>query len=195
MSNPFEVCRHKLGPAPRVLKGAQRKTLLLKAPPWSAQDALARVTQSQQMLLEQGRVASAALVQANAQLWAPNQSDSAALALWSEDARFETDTSRLRELALEVYDLKGQELAEDDPLQPIAHYVTAESSRPLNAPLPAGWGEANARFYLSALLVWRAHLPCGFLTSTVLPMLVLPEKTDAVMILPAEFWADELKDR
>ena len=154
---------------------------------------MARVAQAQKLLLEQGRVAPGALVQANSQLWAPAMGDSAALVLWSEDARFETEPRRLLELARELYDLKNS--APSDELKPIAHFVTAEKSRPLNAPLPPDWGEVGARFYLSALLVWRAHLPTGFLTSSLLPLLVLPEKTDATLILPGQFWPDELKDR
>ena len=195
MTNAFEESRQKLGAAPRALSRAQRKELLRKAPPWSVGDALSRVTDSQRLLLEEGRIAPAALVQANSQLWAPDQSDSAALCLWSEHARFESDSRRLRELALSIFDLKDTQPEDDDPLKPIAHAVTAESSRPLNVPLPENWGEENIKFYLSALLVWRAHLPCGFLTSTILPVLVLPEKTDATMILPGQFWADALKDR
>ena len=197
MSNSFEICRHNLGAAPRVFGRAARREMVLKAPSWSASDPLGRVADAQPMLLERGRVAPAVLVQANAQLYAPGTTDSAALALWSEDARLETDLQLLRELAAQLFDYKGETPAEPvpDAMKPFANFVTKERARPLAEPLPTDWGLEGASFFLSALLVWRAHLPCGFLTSRVVPLLVLPSETKAAMILPGRFWADELKDR
>ena len=197
MPNPFEICRRNLGAAPRAFSRAQRKELILKAPAWSASDPLSRVTDAQTLLLEQGRIVPAVLVQANANLWAPREGDSAALALWSQDARLETDIATLRGLADEIYDLKGDNPKEPvpDELKTIAQFVTQEKARPLSEPLPAGWGLEGAEFFLSALLVWRAHLPVGFLTSRVLPLLVLPGQIKVAMILPGRFWSEELKDR
>ena len=203
MSNPFEACREKLGAAPRTFTRAQNKILLAKAPTWHKADLLKRVVADRPLLLERGTVAPGVLIQANSHLWSPGADDSAALALWSDDARLETDLLKLRELALELVDLKGkiperdaQAAAQIAPaMMPFARNITDEGARPLNARLPGDWGLAGANFYLSALLVWRAHLPTHYLTGRIVPMLVLPEQTDAAMILPAMFWSDELKDR
>ena len=203
MPNPFDLCRELLGPAPRVFTRAQNKILLAKAPDWHKSDPLKRVVTDRPLLLEQGRVAAGVLIQANAYLWGPGKDDSAALALWSDDARLETDLTKLRELALELHELKGKTPDKDKEaadkiapaMAPFARDITNESARPLNLKLPDDWGVQGANFYLSALLVWRAHLPTRYLTARVVPMLVLPEQTDATMILPAMFWCDELKDR
>ena len=81
---------------------------------------------------------------------------------------------------------------------PFAREITDETSSPLNMKLPAewgtNWGVAGAQFYLSALVVWRTDLPARYLTSRLIPLLVLPERTDSTMILPGLFWADALKD-
>ena len=194
--NVFDQCRELFGPAPRTWTRAHNKILLAKAPAWHKNDPLARVVKDRPLLLERGRVAAGVLIQANAYLWGAGPDDSAALALWSDDARLETELVRLRELALELGDLKGKPTEEVAPaLAPFARDITNESARPLNQKLPDDWGLAGANFYLSALLVWRAHLPTRYLTSRVVPMLVLPEETDATMILPAMFWCDALKDR
>ena len=194
--SPFDQCRELLGAAPRTWTRAQNKILLAKAPDWHKNDPLGRVVKDRPLLLERGRVAAGVLIQANAYLWGAGKDDSAALALWSDDARLETDLVRLRELALELADLKGKKTEEVAPeMAPFARDITNESARPLNLKLPDSWGLAGAHFYLSALLVWRAHLPARYLTSRVVPMLVLPEQTDAAMILPAPFWCDALKDR
>ena len=194
--NPFEQCRQRLGPAPRTFTRAQNKILLAKAPAWHKSDPLGRVVKDRPLLLERGVVAPGVLIQANAYLWGSGKEDSAALALWSDDARMETDPIRLRELALELGDLKGKPAEEIAPtLEPIARVITNESARPLNMKLPDDWGLAGAKFYLSALLVWRAHLPTRYLTSRIVPLLVLPDQTEATMMLPGMFWCDELKDR
>ena len=194
--NPFEQCRELLGPAPRTFSRAHNKVLLPKAPAWHKSDPLGRVVKDRPLLLERGVVAAGVLIQANAYLWGSGKDDSAALALWSDDARLETDLIRLRELALELGALKGKKAEEVAPeMAPFARDITNESARPLNLKLPDNWGLEGANFYLSALLVWRAHLPTHYLTSRIVPMLVLPAQTDAAMILPAMFWCDALKDR
>ena len=200
---PSTCAAKKLGPAPRTFNRAQNKILLAKAPDWHKSDPLKRVVSDRPLLLERGRIAAGVLIQANAYLWEPGQGDSAALALWSDDTRLETDLVKLRELALELADLKGKTPDKDKEaadkiapmMAPFARDITNESARPLNLKLPDSWGLQGANFYLSALLVWRAHLPTRYLTGRVVPMLVLPEQTDATMILPAMFWCDELKDR
>ena len=194
--NPFEQCRELFGPAPRTFSRAQNKILLHKAPAWHKSDPLGRVVKDRPLLLQRGRVAPGVLIQANRNLWGGGKDDSAALALWSDDARVETDAVRLRELALELADLKGKPTNEIAPeLAPFARDITNDNARPLNMKLPEDWGLAGAGFYLSALLVWRVHLPTRYLTSRIVPMLVLPEQTDAAMILPGIFWSDALKDR
>ena len=194
--NAFDQCRELFGAAPRVWTRAQNKVLLSRAPAWHKNDPLGRVVKDRPLLLQHGRVAPGVLIQANAYLWGMGAEDSAALALWSDDTRLETELVRLRELALELGDLKGKPNEEVAPaLAPFARDITNESARPLNMKLPDDWGLAGANFYLSALLVWRAHLPARYLTSRVVPMLVLPEQTAATMILPAMFWCDALKDR
>ena len=198
MSNPYAICREKLGAAPRTFARAQKKILAAKTPPWSKTDALGCVVRDRELLLREGRIAPGVLVQANQTLWQMGENTSAAIALWTEDARLETDMRCLRELALELKSFKGlspETVKQRAPeMVPFAREITDETSSPLNMKLPADWGMAGAQFYMSALLVWRTDLPARYLTSRLIPLLVLPERTNSTLILPGLFWADALKD-
>ena len=69
MSNPYVICREKLGAAPRVFSRAQKKILVAKTPTWSKTDALGCVVRDRELLLREGRIAPGVLVQANRTLW------------------------------------------------------------------------------------------------------------------------------
>jgi len=39
-----------------------------------------------------------------------------------------------------------------------------------------------------------SHLPAGHLASGFFPLLICPEKTEAVMVLPCPYWPEELRE-
>ncbi len=112
--------------------------------------------------------------------------------VWSRDSHFEEHTDELALLAREVGELTNTSPA--DKNAEVARFVTEEMSRPQSVALPLTLSEQREVF-LSALIVWRAHLPFGFLRGTLLPLLVMPGETRATLIVPGRFWGDALKNR
>ena len=47
--------------------------------------------------------------------------------------------------------------------------------------------------YLTTCLIQPSHLPGGHLATGYFPLVICPEKTDAVMIVPAWFWPREAR--
>lgn len=193
MSNPFEICRHNLGEPPRHFSRARLRKLLLKAPQWSANSPLHVVAGEQKLLLEKGNVVHAAVVSSSVHLTEPGTSDAIALVLWTLDPHLENDLCRLQTLASELY----HQLATDtsDVIKNSAQAVAQKHIGCFNQPLIENWQGEDGPFFVSELLVWRDHLPCRFLHSIIVPLLVLPEETNVAMILPGKFWSNELKDR
>ena len=191
MKNLLEAANANLASAPRPFPKDLQKSLK-KAPAWTKHDELGAVVRDFPTLYESGRVVLAARVMANVALFAPGDDDSAMLCAWSEDEQLAQNPRRFLEIAHDVFDLKDKEF--EDARGPIAKLVTDELSRPFAVPLPDELS-GGAPVFLSALLVFRAHLPCGFLSSSFLPLLVCPEKTKSAAILPASLWPDAWKDR
>lgn len=193
MSNPFEICRHNLGVAPRRFGRKESRELLLKTPAWVTNTPLQVVAEAQELLLQRGHIVPAALLRTNDQLWEPGRGDDIALALWTSDARLETDLDHLQSLASDLcyYFTNGFPYEFDR----IAEVLSQRKVHLFNESLPTNGGIDGALFFLSDLLIWRDHLPCRFFNSNIVPLLVLPEETNAAIILPGQFWADELKDR
>ncbi len=162
------------------------------APDWAVRDELYEVVRQREVLFNRGRIVLSARIMANRSLYSLGSNPSAMVVIWSEDAFFEEAPEELAFLAREVASIKNTSPGGDQA--EVASLLTDEMSRPLNFPLPHSFSLGRPVF-LSSLLVWREHLPFGFLTSMFLPLLVLPEETGATMILPGHFWSDALKDR
>jgi hypothetical protein len=190
MNSLLQSCRDNLGAAPRSFPRSDRKYLYPALPRWMAQDKLLPLQKHRHTLLKRGRVVWSSLVQANKYLYQPDSRDAPALVVWSEEPTLANDPLALRCLAHEIFDLKGT--TGTGELADLGALVQAEMERPLNYAVPASLAE-NA--FMTTILVFRRHLPCGFLTSGLLPLLILPEETPFSMILPGRFWPDELKDR
>lgn len=192
MSNPFQICRDNFGPAPRTFSRRERSYYFPKPPEWLNSAPLGRILKERDALLRVGHIVPATLVQANQALYHPGDSDLPALAIWSEDLELETDPVQLRLLARRLFHLKGKTV--EGELSEIARHITSERSSPLKLPLPENF-TAGRSVYLSDVFIFRRHLPFGYLTSPLLPLLAIPGQQSQVHVLPGRFWADELKDR
>lgn len=62
----------------------------------------------------------------------------------------------------------------------------------IKLPIPKGFTDA-AQCYYAMLLIARNHLPLNYLVHGFFPVLVAPEETDTVMILPQSYWDSEFK--
>lgn len=192
MESLLSACRENFGPPPRRIPWLERPYLHARAPQWAAHDDLRRVIRDRNRLLTQGRIVLGAVVEANTALYRPGKQNLPALAIWSDDPFYEAKPCRLRELGRELFAMKGQHTRGD--LAETARLLTSARLRPLGYKLPDSFGDGKA-LWLTTLLVFREHLPCGFLNSKLLPLLVCPEETPAALILPGKYWPDAWKDR
>ena len=91
-------------------------------------------------------------------------------------------------LVFVVFELKGAD--PKDPLEKkIADKVTNEMDRTMGWRLPIELTDRPV--FSAALMVWRQHIPAGVLSGASFPVLAHPD-TQAVMIVPVEFWPTEL---
>jgi hypothetical protein len=164
--------------------------LLGPKPPWLVEsDAYMQVFVQQELLLTQGQVIWGALVQANRLLFSPGEGDSAAMVLRSSDAYFDDHPQELRRIGQAFFQLKDTEPA-DPMLREAARRVSDEHSRSMGEEVVPGLFSRRPLFDNSTL-VFRKHLPNGMIAHGLLPILTHPS-TPAILILPFQFWTEEL---
>jgi hypothetical protein len=155
------------------------------APHWlQATDALSEILKQQTLLLTEGTIVWGALVQANKLLFAPGDVDCPALLVHSNDAYFDVRPQELRLIGHKIFGLK--ETKPSDPaLAAVAQLVSDEMDRSMGFKLPPVFSNKDMR--AAAFMVFRKHIPNGVLSAGLFPLLTHPS-TDAVMIVPFEFW-------
>jgi hypothetical protein len=191
-------CRNSFGVAPRRLSAEDARafklnpSLMMRLLMFLTGDKLRSVLREQHILRDQGRLVWGALVQANQILFDPrNRMVLPANVIYSPDAHFDGRVEVLQELASGIFDLKGS--SADDEMEQFARAVTNETARTMRLPLPRSLCEGKEA-YFTTCLIQPAHLPGGCLAAGFFPLVICPEKTDAVMILPASYWPKQLRD-
>ncbi|WP_394488111.1 polymorphic toxin-type HINT domain-containing protein [Roseateles sp. BYS96W] len=147
-------------------------------------DQLSEVFERQPLLLTEGHIVWAALVQANKLLFKPGPDNCPAQLVYSLDDYFDSHPSELQQVAQAYMSFKGVEL-EDPELRAFARLITDELSRSLSVVLPRVFSNREVRS--STFMVFRNHLPNGVLSFSRFPILVHPS-TSAVLMVPFEFW-------
>lgn len=193
MQKLIEACRENFGAAPRKFGIADRPYLRTMPPSWTQRDALGAVYKNQGKILRDGQIVWAHIVQANRRMFNMLPEDLPAAIVYTLDPRGDNEPEILKDAAMRVHELKGT-TPEESSLLGIANLITNETSRPLKEPLPSSMGFDRA-IVLSSIMVLRKHLPFGFLSCRMFPLLVAPGVTDWTMILPSRYWPTELIDR
>lgn len=189
MSDLIEQLRTALAQERRRLAPTAWTKLVGARPPWmKATDALNESVERQHLLMTEGDVVWAALVQANTLLYKPGDLDCPAMVVYSRDASLDGRPSELRAIAQRIYKLKGT--TPRNPVErAIAAKVTNELDRTMGWELPV---ELTARRVCSAaVMVYRKHLPGGVLSGSRFPLFV-HEATKAVMVVPHVLWPQEM---
>ena len=190
-------CRRNLGDPPRKFsREAQlnfrlRLSWHLRFVFWLSQDRLRIIMRDQELLRDRGRVVWGCLVQANHNLFQPtNRQTLPANVIYSLDAYFDEQTLLLLQVAQRLFNLKGTS-PEDQAVARFAAAITNELARTMRLALPPSLSLGEQAF-LTTCLIQPSHLPTGYLVSGLFPLLICPEETEAVMILPARYWPDAL---
>jgi hypothetical protein len=184
--NVLDPTRAAFGPAPRTIKTWDH----LEPPRWMKGDDPLRATYTGlRDLLTKGDVVWGRIVQANTLLFRPGGEDCPADVLFGADPGVDLAPRRLDAAADAAFALKGK-TPEDEGLARVARALTNEMERhgPVDLPDAVTHG---ARMRMVTIMVHRGQLPCGWLASTVLPLLVTPDR-DFGMILPKRYWAGDL---
>jgi hypothetical protein len=165
------------------------ESVRVPSPSWmKPSEPLHEIVKQQFFLYTQGTIVWAAMVQANSLLFSPGDADCPALLVYSRDPHFDARPQELRAIAQRIGQLKNT--SPTDPAEKaVADLVTNEMDRSMGWPLP----EALTAKAVStaAFMVFRKHIPGGVLSAWTFPILIHPA-TQAVMIVPFEFWPIEL---
>ncbi|MDR3351632.1 MAG: hypothetical protein LBO00_01165 [Zoogloeaceae bacterium] len=151
-------------------------------------------------LLRTGRVVWGALIQANGDLLQPGSRDLPAEVVYSIDGSVQPNA--LTSVAQALFALRQQLPPQaDDALCRCANYLNAQTQRVFGWPVPASLAPAPGlperlpeTLRISTLWVLRAHLPHGYLTRNVLPLLLSDACPGHVMIVPSSAWPMALRE-
>jgi hypothetical protein len=199
MGEVIRACRESLGKPPRQLSQDERRRFRI-SPSWFVKammnlsgDKLRVILRDQDVLRDHGCVVWGALVQANNSLFDPsNRQVLPAGVIYSPDPFFDGRVSVLQSIAQGLFELKGT-VPVDKERRKLARAITGEVERLMRSPLPASITDRREVF-LTTCLIQPSHLPAGHLAAGYFPLLICPEQTDAVMILPAWYWPKEAQE-
>lgn len=141
----------------------------------------------QRMLLERGTVVWGAIIQANEILFDPKgmYPSLPAAIVYSTDRVYDANPELLIEQAHSMYDLKGKTCTPE--MQAFADKLANEMVADIKLAIPRGFTD-SAQCYYATLLIARKHLPQNHLANGFFPVLIAPNETDAVTVLPHAYW-------
>jgi hypothetical protein len=141
-------------------------------------------------LFSKGIVVWGHIIQANSMMWEDGPHNCPGELVYSFDDIDRVDPDYLREVAAELYGLKGTAPSEPD-LQPIANYLTDEYVRVFGLPVPASISP-SIRCTISTTFFVRKHLPKRRLCASLLPIVVNRQEPHIATVLPERYWPPEL---
>jgi hypothetical protein len=180
--------RASIGPAPRTLVSSPY--LRLVPPQWlqnAPADALWEIYRQQDVLWRDGLVVWACIIKANQAALSPGKEDVPASVVYSPHPWFDARLDQLGRIAQVLGELQGKQHRDPETAE-FARMMFNDQNRAPRLPVPkAIFGEFPA-FHTSVMVV-RKHLPRGFLTNGMLPVLIKPQTTTATIILPSCYWS------
>ena len=195
----LKQCRDCLGSSPRACGAEEGRYVRLQVSWftriiwWMIADKMRLCLRDQGMLRDQGRVVWGVLVQGNSALFKPGGDQALpASVIYSPDKDFDNRVPRLLGLSSALVKLKGTS-PRHVQLAQFAAAITDETARTMRLALPDAVREGK-EIFLTTCLIEPAHLPGGCLKESFFPLLICPEKTDAVMILPMQYWPEEFPE-
>jgi hypothetical protein len=183
--------RSLIGPSPRELPGDVLLRLRPDRPAWMREDdALHASYRAFNDILARGDLTWGYVVQANGVLWQPGRAPAPALLVHGVDPDDDPVPSTLEQTARRIGGLRGAKPLDADWAR-LAREVEHEAGRPLRQPVPSSLAPGPA-VALSTVLVYPRQLPRLHLVCGLLPLL-LHRRSDALIVLPDTFWADDLR--
>lgn len=142
--------------------------------------------------MSQGKLVWGNIIQANNYLFTPGNCSYPADVIYpvKQPQNFEPEV--LREIASKIFRLKGTEPT-DPLLLKVANHMTDECDRTFGLFVPSSFC-LNIPCELSTIFVNRQHLPNGYLSRSLFPLIVSSEQPKIAMILPSRFWPSAMVD-
>lgn len=171
------------------------KDIKLKRPSWlDSSDPMSEIYSKKSLLLQQGEIVYAHLVQANNILFKrfPPLNCPAQI-VYSEEPYFVKHPEALQKIAWGIYDYKDQALdTVPDEWKEVARVITDEYDRS-DFKFSLNVVGQTLEYNFIPTMIFRKLLPKGKLYGNILPVLI---KSDCkqVMILPKEYWTKEFTD-
>jgi hypothetical protein len=161
----------------------------LKRPSWlHLSDPMSEIYLKKSLLLQQGEIVYAHIVQANTILYKKFPLfDCPAQIVYSEEPYFMEHPETFQEIARGIYKYKGQELDKiPDEWKEVARVITDEYDRS-DFKFSLNMDGQTLEYNFIPTLIYRKLLPKGKLCGSLLPVLVISD-CKQVMILPKKYW-------
>ena len=144
-------------------------------------------TAAKDVLYRNGTVVWACFIKAGPAAISPGKEDCSAAVVYSPHRWFDAKLGELARLAQTVGELKDKQHIDEETAE-FARLLFDEKSRAPRLAVPHKiFGEFPA--FHASIVVVRKHLPFGFVTNAMVPILIDPKATAAVMILPSQYWS------
>jgi len=190
----------RLGPAPRRIDGELAQAMALPpAPPWlEPGHALEQIRRDHALVVERGRLAPAVLFMANTVLYEPGEADAPAAAVYSFDPAVAAFPGKLRRAGERLFAF--HEFQGDPPTDPWQRQLVAALDTgmawPQHLRVPPELCEGHAMF-VGSVMLYRAHLPGGWLADARVPLLVGPSGMDprSALVVPGALWPSAWRTR
>jgi hypothetical protein len=189
MERAITRLRSSFSGSQKILNARIFESVRAPCPSWMKPgEPLYDILNQQFLLHKEGTIVWASLIQANTLLFSSGDADCPAQLVYSRDPYFDSRPQELRAIARRIFQLKNTAPAEPDE-KAVADRITNEMDRSMGWKLPDALTDKET--YAATFMVFRKHIPNGVLSASCFPLLVHPS-TQAVMIVPFEFWPIEL---
>jgi|GEM_PF-722603 len=140
-----------------------------------------------------GQVVYASLVQANSILFKKHPAINCPAAIvFSYDEYYKHHPRELHKISNLLFSYKDKTNIHND-IKEITDAITDEYKKLHNVPIPTYLTEGRQLYY-TTIMVYRCHLPKGYIVSSLFPIVSDFNKPKETYILPRQFWTKPLQD-
>lgn len=190
----YNFYREELYQMRKNYKNNPLEDIKLSRPEWlDSKDPMSEIYSKKSMLLQQGEIVYANIIQANTILFRRFPLfNCPAQIVYSTDAYFIENPKVLYDIARKIYSYKGQTLDKvPDEWKEVTRVITDEYDR-TDFTFSLNIEEHSFEYHMIPIMIYRKLLPKGKLCGNILPVLTLPE-CKQVLILPKQYWTNKFK--
>jgi hypothetical protein len=191
----LEETRRNLGAPPRNFAAEVVREIRTPPPQFmhaDANDQLWKQYRQRQGIFTHGTVVWGQVVQANPSIYHEGSNDAPANYIYSLDPEFEDDVVSLAEIADSLLHIRTN-LADNTAARRFANLISDDYEHHMLLQVPYCMTN-NRDIYYTTGIIPRSYLPLPRLVTPLLPILVVPGKTEATWAVPSRWWAEELVD-